>query len=272
MRKGVLSLKIAFWSPKAGQTGTTSNLLAIAVATALTTNKNIYLTQFHFADQSMENALLGTEVSGDMFENIGLDSFVRNLKIAELNQETIHNASLSFLGHRLNLLPGTTKENEPLFVSGISQVLTTVIHAIDKQCDIVFMDAPPGKNEVAEKILEEADCIIVNLKQSKVLLRSYFLEYHLPEEKVMYVIGSYHADSRYNLKNMVRSFRALHNKTAVIPFNIDFMDAIADGKVLNYMVKNKIHCKKECNVLLMKEIEKAVDIIMKRYEDGGETV
>lgn len=265
-------MKIAFWSPKAGQSGTTSNLLAIAVTAALTCKKNICLTQFHFADQSMENALLGTETGRDMFENIGIDSFIRNLKIAELNLETINNASISFLNEQLHFLPGTTKENENLYIEGISQVLTRVLQAIDNQYDILFVDAPAGKNEISEKILEEADYIVVNLRQNKLLLKSYFKEYHLPEEKIIYVIGNYQSASRYNLKNLERSFKVLKNKTAVIPFNIDFLDAVSEGKVLNYMVKNLIHCKKDSNVLFMKEVKKAVDMIMKKLMEGGEIV
>ncbi len=254
-------MKVAFWSPVPGQAGTTGNMLAAAVMSCLILKKNILLLQNHFRDKSLEKAVLGKAAGMDLFENIGLDSLSRNIKISELSKDIISNSSISLYNNRIHIIPGTTRENKYLFETELSLTFTAILNSVNKFYDIVFMDLVSGPAEMSKRSKEEADLIVVNLSQNKNMIDDYFSRYHLPEEKTVYLIGKYNDKSRYNLTNLERSYHSLKNKTGVIPYNVDFMDAMIGGKLMSYLIKNMINGKGENNLYFMKKVENAVDLM-----------
>jgi hypothetical protein len=268
----VRNLKIAFWSPVPGQSGVTSNMLAIAVMSSVILKKNTLLLHNHFSDKSLEKAVFGKDTGIDMFEDIGLDSLSRNIKISELNEEIINNSSISLYNNRIHILPGTTKENKHLFESELLQTLPSIINSIDKFYDLVFMDLVPGAKEISKKMKEEADLIVVNLPQNKNIIDDYFSKYLLPKNKTLYLIGKYNGNSRYNLTNLERSYHILKNKTTVIPYNVEFMDALVDGKLMNYTMKSMVNGKGEDNLIFMKKAKQAVDLMFGNLVKAGEII
>ncbi len=263
---------IAFWSPVPGQSGTTSNMLAAAVMSAMILKKRTFLLQSHLSDRGLEKALLGKEADGEMFENIGLDSLSRNIKVSELNEEVIHASSLSLYNNRLHLLPGTAKENKNLFEEDMTAALPAILKSVNKVYELLFIDTVPGPDKISKKIKEEADLIVVTFPQNKNIIDNYFSRYHHPEQKTVYLIGNYNRNSRYNRINLERSYHSLKNKTAVIPYNAEYMDAMTDGRTIPYIVKNMVNCKGESNQYFIKKIKKAVDLISGRFIKGGDNV
>ncbi len=262
-------MKIAFWSPVPGQAGTTGNMLAVAVMSSMILKKNTLLLHNHFGDKSLEKAVLGKDTGTELFENIGLDSLIRNIKISELSHDIIHNSSLSLYNNRLHILPGTTKENRHLYETELSLTLPAILRSADKFYDMVFLDMVSGYEENSKKYREECDLIVVNLTQNRNMINDYFLKYHLPEEKTIYLIGKYNPNSRYNLTNLERCFHMLKNKTGIIPYNVEFMDAAIDGKIMNYFIKTIINGKGEANLYFIKKVKKAAALIFDRLVKAG---
>ncbi len=265
-------LKIVFWSPLPGQSGTTSSMLAAAVMSSLELKKSIFLMHGHFLDRSLEKSFLGKNTGPDMFEDIGIDSLMRNIKISELNEEIIHDSAISLYNNRVHILPGTTKGNRQQFTTDSSAALPAIINSVNKFYDLVFVDSVPGPSEVFQKIREEADLIVVTLTQNKNIIDDYFFKYHLPEEKTLYFIGRYNDRSCYNLANLERSYHSLKNRTAVIPYSVTFMDAVIDGKLMNYMVKNLVNCKGEEDQYFMRKVRKAVSLLFDGRLEAGEVL
>ncbi len=266
------NLKIAFWSPVPGQSGVTSNMLAVAVMSSMILKKSTLLLHNHFYDKSLERAVFGKDTGIDMFADIGLDSLSRNIKISELNEDIINNSSISLYNNRIHILPGTTKENKNLFESELSQNLPSIINSINKFYDLVFMDLVPGSEATSKRMKEDADLIVVNLPQNKNVIDDYLSKYHLPKDKTVYLIGKYNGNSRYNLTNLERSYHCLKNKTAVIPYNVEFMDALIDGKLMNYTMKNMVNGKGEDNLIFMKRAKQAVDLMFGNLMKAGEII
>ncbi|MGB8455262.1 MAG: hypothetical protein WCD89_23390 [Anaerocolumna sp.] len=254
-------MKIVFWGTVPGQSGNTSNLVAVAVMSTLIFKKSTLLLNNHFLDKSLEKAILGKAAGLDMFEDIGLDSLLRNIKISELKEDIIRNSAISLYNNRIHILPGTTKENKHMFETEMSQTLPAIINSLNKFYDFMFMDLVPGAGEISKRMKEEADVIVVNFPQNKNVIDDFFSKYHLPGNKTVYLIGKYNGNSRYNLTNLERSFPCLKNRTAVIPYNVEFMDALADGKLLNYMIKNMVNGKGDENIFFMKMVKQAVDLM-----------
>lgn len=264
-------MKIAFWSPRPGQSGTTSNMLASAVMSSVIQNKNVLVLHNHFSDVSLEKSVLGKITAPDLFEDIGLDSLLRNIKISELSEGVIHNSVISLYKNRLHILPGTTKEYKGMFEAGLYAAIPAILNAMNKYYDLVFMDLAPGGGKLSGAMQEEADLIVVNLTQDKNMIDDYFAKYHLPKEKTVYLIGRYNGNSRYNLTNLERSYPCIRGKTGVIPYNIEFMDAVTEGKLINFTVKNLANGRGDDNLYFIKKVRQTVELLTGgRVKAGGQ--
>jgi cellulose biosynthesis protein BcsQ len=200
----------------------------------------------------------------DYFMDVGIDALTRNIKSSPLDREIIENCTISFLNKQLNLLPGTAKMNKEVYENDISRTITGILRAVALYYDLVFIDTNSGKNELSMKILEDADLIVVNLSQNISVIDEYVLNYKFSNKKIFYIIGNYDCNSRYNSKNIFKSFHWLKEKnTAVIPYNTEYMDARSDGQVIQYILKNMGCDKDDSNGYFMKEVKAATNKLMK---------
>lgn len=249
-----------------GQSGTTSNLLAIAVMSTLQYQSKNMVTQTHFNLNNLEAPLVSSShsISKEYLLDVGIDALARNIKSAPLDGDILEDSSISLLNKKLNFLPGTVKSNRDIYESDISKTIHGILKAAANYYDIVFIDTNSGSNELTMKILQNADLIIVNLCQNKSIIEDYALNYRLDSNKIFYLIGNYDNNSRYNLKNIQRNYRWLKNKnTAVIPYNTEYMDAQSDGQVIPFMLNNMNCNKDEFNAYFISEVKRAVFKIMK---------
>lgn len=259
-------MKIAFWSNMHGQTGTTSNLLAIAVMSTLQFKSRNMVTQTHFNLNNLEAPLVSTSnsIAKEYFLDIGIDALARGIKSSPLDGEIIENCSISLLNRRLNLLPGTAKNNRDIYESDMSRTITGILQAAVNYYDIVFIDTNSGKNELTMKILQNADLIIVNLSQNKSIIEDYAANYQFDHRKIFYLLGNYDNISKYNLKNIRKTYRWLNSRnTAIIPYNTEYMDAQSDGQVISFLLRNLECDKEESNAYFISEVKRAVIKIMK---------
>ncbi len=263
-------MKIAFWSPIPGQSGTTSNLLASAVMSSVILKKSIFILHNHFSDYSLEKAVIGKNAGPGLFENIGLDSLLRSTKIPDLSESTIDDSVISLFNNRLHMLPGTTKEYRDQFESEMLERIPAIVNSVNKYYNLVFMDLVPGYGIQSQILLENADLIVVNLTQDVNSIDNYFAKYHFPKEKVVYIIGRYNKNSRYNINNLERSYHSIRHKTAVIPYNVEFMDSVLDGKLIPYIIKNHAGGRGEDNLYFIKKLKQAVGLIWDCLMRAGE--
>ena len=259
-------MKCTFWSPVHGKPGTTANLLCIALYTALKEEKDSMITQTNFSMNNLEIPLIGEEYHyKDMFQDTGIDSLSRSIKAAPLDRESIHNASYTLLP-KLNLLPGTTKANKDFYESDIEKIIINIITSVEKFYDLVFVDTNSGRNNISQKALRTSDLIIVNLNQNKKVIDDFFKDYSFDPKKVFYIIGNYDRRSKNNLRNIRRQYRKHMNSSnsAVIPYNTEFMDALSDGSLIDFMKKNMNATKDDRNGYFMHNVSMAAEKILKK--------
>lgn len=259
-------MKIAFWSNVHGQSGTTSNLMAIAVMSTLLYQYKNLVTQTHFNMNNLEVPLVSTSSRADkeLFMDLGIDALTRCIKSAPLNAEVFESCSISLLDKNLNLLPGTTKDNREIFENDISKTISGILHAASKYHDLVFVDTNSGKNELTMKIIKDSDIVIVCLNQNKSMLEDYFRNYEIQDKKVFYLIGNYDDHSRYNLHNLRKCFSWLKSdNSAIIPYNTEYMDAQSDGQVIQYVLKNLDCDKDDYNYYFINQVKLAVNKLLK---------
>lgn len=267
--KGGFSLKIAFWSNVHGQTGTTSNLLAVALISTIDYKQKNIITQSHFNLNNLESPLIGTSATElrEVFTDVGIDALARYIKYATLDEETVGNCCISLLNKQLNLLAGTTKNNKDIFESDMAKTIPQILTAVGLYHDLVFIDTNSGNNPLTNLVLEQADLVIVNISQNISIINDLFQNYKIDMEKSIFLIGNYDDDSRYNMHNLKRKYREFNNKNlVVIPYNVNYLDAQSEGEVIKFFLKN-LDCEKDdYNYRFISGVRQTTDKIMKFVE------
>ena len=264
---------VAFWSNVHGQPRTTSNMIAVAVTTALGQNVSCLLMQTHFNLNNLESYLIGSrENSRDVFMDIGIDGLARSIKLAPLDKETIENYSIQLLNNRLTLLPGTTSENRAVYIEDMAKTINIIMTEAVKHYDILFIDINSGSDDISKLVLERADLAVVNLCQNKSVLDNYFSSWQLDNRRIMYLIGSYDKNSSYNIHSFKQQYKPLKKSTVIeIPYNTGFMDAQSNGEVLKFINRNISINKTGEDAYFINSVKKASAMLLKLTEEkkGG---
>lgn len=242
--KGFNSLKIVFWSPIHGQSGTTSNTLVTAFVAGMDYKKKILLTHTHFKYNNLEAPLVGSNsdniASKDYFCDVGIDMLSRYFKAAQIDYETLENCCISLTNTNVLLLPGTTKTNKESFDYEMDTIYRNLFRKLETLYGIVFIDVCSGENWLSQKLMEEADLIIINLCQNHSVIDLYLRCFNdKNHEKLFYLFGNYDSNSKYNISNLRRKYHnVFHSKNSgVIPYNTAFLDAQSDGKAVEFIRK-----------------------------------
>ena len=265
-QKGVDKLKVAFWSNLHGQNGTTSNMLATSIMSVLLHNSKVFLGQTHYNLNNLE-APLFTVSNNDKktyFMNIGIDALVRAIKSTYLDKEIIENSTLSYMNRKLVLLPSTVKSNEKIYEEDLDKTIISILQVVEKYHDIVFLDINTRLNDISNKILDDVDYVVVNLSQNLSVLNDYEENFlgEFKKKNIIYIFGNYNPDSTYSLVNLRKSFTWLKSKNVgLIPYNIEFMDSMSDGKIIPFFYKNYNNEINDSNYYFIQEVRKTTNLI-----------
>lgn len=264
-------MKVLFWSPVHGQAGTTSNITAISLTAGLGYHTKIVLTQTHFNYNNLEAPFVGSNsnnrASKYYFMDVGLDALIRSFKASKLDKEIIENCCISPSNTNILLLPGTTKSNRETFDYEMWTVMPNLLLNLEEACHNVFVDISSGENPLSNRLMQEADIIVINLNQNMSIADLFFKYFKekLPEKKLFYLFGNYDCKSKYNMNNIRRKYFkdiTLHN-SAVIPYSTAYLDAQCDGKIIDFIRNNMQSKKDDPNYYFMHKAKRATEKIFR---------
>ena len=235
-------MKIVFWSPVHGQTGTTSNILVLSLLSAIAFKKCCLVTQTHFNYNNLEAPLIerNSKPASDYFMDVGIDALVRNFKAERLGRELVENCCINLQNTRLSLLPGTTKTNRESFDYAIGTAIPRVFEEMNQFYDCMFIDSNPGMKELSIRLMQEADLTVINLSQNLEIVNLYFQHYDklIPGRK-FFLFGAYDVNSKYNINNIRKKYSGITKvNSGVIPYNTSYKDAQIDSRVIEFIKKN----------------------------------
>lgn len=257
-------MRIAFWSNVHGQTATTSNMISIALMTALEYRLKVLITHNHFEMSTLESSLIEMKyLNNEAIElsDNGIDALARFLKSSKLDKDNIVNYTTNILTKKLDMLMGTTHTHKDLYMNDLNNVINQILSLAQEFYDIVLIDVSSGKNELSNKILKNSDIIVVNLNQNINVLNEFFENYKEIMDKCIFLIGRYDSNSRINKKNIMRKY-GLKKNISVIPYNIEFSDACSEGKAVDFFLKNVSAKKDDLNYYFLEEVRSAVKMIL----------
>lgn len=258
-------MEVAFWSPMHGQTGTTSNLIAIACELALNYRLKVLITHNQHGNCSLERAFLRNQdlyIDTYPIHDTGIDALGRNMRLNGISQDQVDRYTTSILKNRLELLMGTRQANKELYLNEFGKTFKDILASIRPYYDITFVDLMAKNHPFSTDVIAQSDIVVVSLNQNTSLLDDFFEnEYLQLKEKCFIVFGLYDSASRYCVKNIKRKYK-FECPFGVVPYNRGFADAINEGMSMAFYLKQLNGEKKDPYYSFISQIRQTVANLM----------
>lgn len=267
-------MKIAFWSNCSGRAGTTSNMACISVLCSMLNQTKSVLFENHYNLNGLEQAfinqrrehqlLLREELS--YYDQTGLEGLIRRVHSNYTYEKVMEDIALKFFNDYIYYLPKNHNMNQQYIEFELNQVIKPLFGFLDQMFDMVFVDTAFHQTLSTKSILDEVQLVVVNLCQNKHVLDHFFSNYSSLIEKSIFLIGNYQEQSRLNLKNIRRKYQLPKEQIGIIPFNLEFADAVNNGGVVEYLTRNLICGRQDDNYYFISQAKHAAELIMGRLE------
>lgn len=275
-------MKVAFWSNGRGRSCVTSNLACISVLSALDCpDKRTIIFENHRNIMNLGSTLFDYYSNNAIRENYqyhvesGLGRVLRMLEQGkEMTEEHLYCLTQDYLGKRLFYLPtedGSAENLEYYLERDAVRAMT----CMEQHSDMVFVDTASAPLASSRKILQQTDLVVVNLSQNQQFLDHFFRNYSSIQERAFYLIGNYDADSQLTRGEIMKRYHIQGSRIGVIPHNANFSDAISNGRLIPFMLKN-YHCSTEnVNYKFMVAAQEAAELFryqIRNKKEGGSGV
>lgn len=253
-------------------------MAGVGIMSALEYKKKVLMLENHFHINNLENALINRannmvrEEELYYYNHIGMDSLIKKLHSSMETKDMIRVSAIEFLNQSIYYIPQSHLNNREIFEYQLNEVIHLLLDRIRQEADLAFIDTAGNSNLTSKVILSRADTVVVNLNQDPNIIRHFFENYNSLISKAVFLIGNYNRNSNYNLTKIRRKYHINKEKIAVIPYNIEFKDAMSSGNLIPFLSRNH-DCKRDDeNYYFITELKKAVNIICPVMPDTKDTI
>jgi len=274
-------LKIAFWSSAKEKIGVTSNLACISVASVLEYSFRVILFENHCQKNRLENILryhntnyclredhnykIGEVVLGQVIEE-AYNVYQEASQVTTEISNVIRKASMEILDSSLYYIPPANITNTRTFDFDLYDKVESILDVFETFADIIYIDTSNGNNLSSKIILDEVDLVVVNLAQNNSMIQHFFDNYSSILHKCVFIISSYRKKSKLNINKIFKTHLIDKSNIAIIPYNFEYQEAVSHGNIVEFLMRN-FSCKRSHpNYIFIKEVKKAVEMIMRNIE------
>lgn len=214
---------------------------------AIEHNYKILVISTGFREKTMEDCFWEKNRSNAMASIVGgqrqtglSNGFEGLVKIIQSNRTSsniIRDYAKVVFKDRLDILLAPTTD-EPRVYNSLTQYYKDIIKLADKEYDLVLVDLDKrmsGNDKGA--ILQESNAIVVTLKQSTESIETArILREKNKGNNLLFLVGKYDYDSKYNTKNLSRYLKETREVSAV-SYNKLYDEAAMEGKVADFFLK-----------------------------------
>ena len=264
-------MKIAFWSNGGRDMCVTSNMACITSMISLKKSGMIreILLENHFnRDRGLEAVLVQQEKieflreTGGYYVKYGLEYILKRIFIGETHDEIVKSSAIHLLLSNMFLLPSGMVFNKEVFNYDFSLVHNELFKMLERFGDYVFIDTESNQNLSTKHILYDADIVVVNLSQDPKKIYDFFENYTSLKEKAVYIIGKYQPEKRWTRKRICYEYNVPRNKIGVIPYNVEFNDALINGKLQHFLNYNYTGNVRLENEYFMNQCKKSAVVVL----------
>jgi len=271
---------VSFWNKDKVKVGKTFSLVAIATYMALKNNMKILIVSTKFKDRTIEEAFWPVVKENPnnalLIKNTDISTGIEGLSKAVMSNkstpEIITNYTRVVFKDRLEVLLSPETENYEEYTR-IAKSYKEIIQFANKYYDLVFVDVANGFDEAAQsrELLTSSNLIIYSFAQ-KMKLINQIVELKNDEkfrkiQNMIYLLGKYDPNSKYNEKNVSRLIGE-RKGILTVPYATLFDEAASEGNITEYFIKyNKLTDETDPNYLLIDSVGKDVDFIIYKLQE-----
>ena len=269
-------MQIVFWGAQPWQSGVVGNMIGTAFMMSELYGGRSLMMQTRLSCPDLDYALFpdsgGSHIreEGRYFQEIGLDAVLNDAILKFQQKERFSRHVLEVKRDRIYYLPGTYKNNREVFEHHLFHHLESVLETAEYFGENLFLDCSGESGLVCERMMELADVIVINVPQSPHQIEKLPSLILGKEEKLIYLIGQHNEKSKYHINNIRRRYHIPKEQIAAIPYNVEFDDALSEGKSVRFLEQNSSIKKKDFNYELIQELREAAKLIQKKAEQKKE--
>lgn len=250
---------ITFWSPFPGKSGTTAGMCAIAAMYAIQNpTLEIAVSNIGKREENTDELLkyFGIGRGHELQGRTGMTAMRMNYMQAVLTSEKIRRCSVPLLLDNMYLFPG---EAEGMDVKSFRICLEKLIN----EFEVTFLDIVSGNMKYAMEFMKCADMAVVMLPQGESFWKDFDKRYGPVIEKIdcYIVLGKYLSGSRHQERHFMQYQSRNIKLIGSVPATAMYLNALEDGRVLEFCFKNQFSKKNEEQYEFMESIKKVVQNI-----------
>lgn len=271
---------VSFGGNNTKETGQTLSVVALGTEMAIDHNNKILIVSTGFNETTMEDCFWKKKKNNGIIPENGVktggiaNGFEGLIKVIQSNRTSsniIRDYAKVVFKSRLDVLPAPTTRN-PKMYNTITSYYKDVLKFANKEYDLVLVDVDKRISvEDKSAILQVSDAVMITFKQGLEEIEEIKqLREQYPDKKktnIMFMMGKYDFDSKYNTKNITRMLKETKEISAV-PYNIGFYEASMEGKVADFFLNNRtLNDSSSANAKFLQECKRGCDNILAKLED-----
>lgn len=261
-------MNIAFWSMTSGRSATSGNMLAVSVMSSLAYSIEETLVQIDQHSRSIDDVfgerrqtnLLMEEYS--YYTKKGLDSLIDKCQLDELSLRDLDENIVPVKDTYIRYIPVSKRTTLGINNRELTYFSKKIFDVLNQSNQLNFIDCINGDTPVSKMILREADVVVINLSQG-MTLSSLNIDKEILKKSV-FLIGKYDGNSKENISHISKKYGIDRNDIAIIPYNIQFSDAIHEGKIVSYISKGMNSRISDENVDFINKVYLATNMILRK--------
>lgn len=244
-------------------------MLAVSVMTSVFYSIKTLLLQIDTESRALDDVFEGRKEESlvkdefSFYNKKGLDQVLENARLSILNEAIIESNIINIKHTNIHYMPIAKKsyvgidEDEKI---GIISRIADQLNTMDK---INFWDIENGNDNLSKQMLKKADVVVINMSQ-EIMQKDKIIEEEEILKKSVFLVGKYDNNSKENTNMIRKRYGIDRDNIATVPYNIGFHDAIIEGKVVPFIMKNIFAKKHDDNFEFINGVYNATNLVLRK--------
>lgn len=262
-------MNIPFWS-NVRKSGTTSSLAAISIMSVLDYQCKITLLENHYNDKNLGRILFPYPRNQLIKENeiyyLGhgiTDCFIKQLAKTKQNKAGI--TIIEVIKDYLDYIPQIPLQRDFFDLSFENNQLFMLK---ENKKEYWLLDTESNLNVSSKIILDEAELVVVNLKQDAACILDFLKNYSSLINKSIFIISNFVQTQELQGKELLLEYGISKDKITVIPYCEEFQHAAKNGRSVEFITANYEEKQNDSNYNFICAVKMAVKMIKTAIQGG----
>lgn len=229
---------ITFWGNDKIETSQTTSMAAIATKLSMEQDYRVLIVNAKYNDTSLQECFWEQSKNSRHTDlETGISGLIKAIASNKISPEIITNYTRTIFKERLEILTDNNILKEDFEKQ--KEYMRSIIKIANKYYDLVFVDIEGSlEDPYIQGVLQESNLIVINTSQRIKVIKEFIEERKkcdaIRKDNVIFLIGRYDKYSKYNIKNLQRTYRI--QEIYGIPYNTLFFEVCNEGNLADFII------------------------------------